>query len=163
MEFVGETPNPESNDLDVTVDLSLETLTSDFLALLQTVFPDPKTSPAFIVSFLCPSAMSDVPCSPSHACSPLPIQLVGHSMGAAPVLEVTPRLQKLGYKVPGVVVLDVVEGWFPSSTPLTIASLRSPKLTVPSHPGPLSFQAQRSRLSRSCPGSSRTDLRPSAQ
>ena len=52
LEFVGETLNPESNDLDVTVDLSLETLTSDFLALLQTVFPDPKTSPAFIVSLL---------------------------------------------------------------------------------------------------------------
>jgi len=31
-------------------------------------------------------------------------------MGAAPVLEVSPQLQKLGYKVNGVAVLDVVEG-----------------------------------------------------
>jgi protein phosphatase methylesterase 1 len=35
---------------------------------------------------------------------------MGHSMGAAPILEASPALQKLGYNVPGVVVLDVVEG-----------------------------------------------------
>jgi protein phosphatase methylesterase 1 len=37
-------------------------------------------------------------------------QLMGHSMGAAPILEVSPVLQKEGYSVPGVIVLDVVEG-----------------------------------------------------
>lgn len=31
-------------------------------------------------------------------------------MGAAPVVSATPELQKKGYTIPGVVVLDVVEG-----------------------------------------------------
>ena len=31
-------------------------------------------------------------------------------MGAAPVTAAVPELQKKGYKVPGVIVLDVVEG-----------------------------------------------------
>jgi protein phosphatase methylesterase 1 len=33
-------------------------------------------------------------------------------MGAAPILETGPLLQKEGYNVPGVIVLDVVEGEF---------------------------------------------------
>jgi thioesterase domain-containing protein len=37
-------------------------------------------------------------------------QLLGHSMGAAPILSAAPLLQQKGYTVPGVVVLDVVEG-----------------------------------------------------
>lgn len=35
---------------------------------------------------------------------------MGHSMGAAPVLSAAPLLQQKGYKIPGVIVLDVVEG-----------------------------------------------------
>ena len=35
---------------------------------------------------------------------------MGHSMGAAPILSAAPILQKKGYKIPGVSVLDVVEG-----------------------------------------------------
>lgn len=35
---------------------------------------------------------------------------MGHSMGAAPVLAAIPEFQKLGYTVPGLIVLDVVEG-----------------------------------------------------
>lgn len=35
---------------------------------------------------------------------------MGHSMGSAPVLGACPILQKKGYTIPGVVVLDVVEG-----------------------------------------------------
>lgn len=31
-------------------------------------------------------------------------------MGAAPTLEASPVLQKEGYNIPGVIVLDVVEG-----------------------------------------------------
>lgn len=31
-------------------------------------------------------------------------------MGAAPTLNALPELQKAGYSVPGVIVLDVVEG-----------------------------------------------------
>lgn len=37
-------------------------------------------------------------------------QLMGHSMGAAPILAAVPLLQKKGYTVPGIIVLDVVEG-----------------------------------------------------
>jgi protein phosphatase methylesterase 1 len=35
---------------------------------------------------------------------------LGHSMGASPVVSSTPLLQKEGYKVVGVIILDVVEG-----------------------------------------------------
>jgi hypothetical protein len=38
-------------------------------------------------------------------------QLLGHSMGAGPTVSACPELQKLGYTVSGVVVIDVVEGW----------------------------------------------------
>lgn len=33
-------------------------------------------------------------------------------MGAGPILSATPELQRLGYSVSGVVVVDVVEGKF---------------------------------------------------
>ncbi|KAK4684656.1 protein phosphatase methylesterase 1, partial [Tremellales sp. Uapishka_1] len=64
--------------------LSLSTLLSDLLSILQHMFPDPKTAPCFI--------------------------LLGHSMGAAPILASCPILQEKGYTICGVVVLDVVEG-----------------------------------------------------
>ncbi|KAI9635323.1 putative structural constituent of ribosome [Dioszegia hungarica] len=73
-------------------DLSLITLTADLMALIQHMFPDPAEAPALL--------------------------LMGHSMGAAPILEASPALQKLGYNVPGVVVLDVVEGTAVESLPL---------------------------------------------
>jgi len=44
--------------------------------------------------------------------------LIGHSMGAAPTLRAAPILQSKGYTVPGVVVLDVVEGTAVESLPL---------------------------------------------
>ncbi|KAK8853103.1 hypothetical protein IAR55_003804 [Kwoniella newhampshirensis] len=65
-------------------DLSLPTLLSDFLGLIEHMFPEPKEAPSFV--------------------------LTGHSMGAAPILSAAPILQQKGYKVPGVIVLDVVEG-----------------------------------------------------
>lgn len=34
-------------------------------------------------------------------------------MGAGPILSAAPELQKLGYTVPGVIVIDVVEGESP--------------------------------------------------
>jgi protein phosphatase methylesterase 1 len=64
------------------VDLSLDTLTADLVAVIEHMFPDPAVS----------------------------LLLVGHSMGAAPILAAAPLLQAKGYTVPGVVVLDVVEG-----------------------------------------------------
>jgi protein phosphatase methylesterase 1 len=39
---------------------------------------------------------------------------MGHSMGAGPILSAAPILQKKGYIVPGVIVLDVVEGRAPT-------------------------------------------------
>jgi protein phosphatase methylesterase 1 len=33
-------------------------------------------------------------------------------MGAAPILSAAPLLQQKGYSIPGVIVLDVVEGEF---------------------------------------------------
>jgi protein phosphatase methylesterase 1 len=39
-----------------------------------------------------------------------PLQLLGHSMGASPIISSAPILQQKGYKISGVVVLDVVEG-----------------------------------------------------
>ena len=44
------------------------------------------------------------------SCSNADGQLLGHSMGAAPILSASPVLQSKGYQVPGVIVLDVVEG-----------------------------------------------------
>ncbi|WWD19517.1 hypothetical protein CI109_103978 [Kwoniella shandongensis] len=69
---------------EVERDLSLPTLLADFLGLVEHLFPEPKDAPSFV--------------------------LAGHSMGAAPVLSAAPILQQKGYKVPGVIVLDVVEG-----------------------------------------------------
>lgn len=62
------------------------------LAVLLTLFPNPKTAPTLF--------------------------LLGHSMGAAPTLEAAPELQKRGYRVGGVIVLDVVEGSAMEALPL---------------------------------------------
>lgn len=113
----GATPNPDSSP-EAVLDLSLETLTSDFLAFLQTMFPDPRTCPAFVVCLTplfaeCGLCFSGLNISRSFSSTASPLKLVGHSMGAPPVLEATANLQKLGYRVSGVAVLDVVEGRFP--------------------------------------------------
>ncbi|OCF61135.1 protein phosphatase methylesterase 1 [Kwoniella mangroviensis CBS 10435] len=82
------TAGPSSSEQD----LSLPTLQNDFLALIQHIFPDAKESPSLI--------------------------LLGHSMGAAPILSSAPTLQKKGYTIPGVIVLDVVEGTAIEALPL---------------------------------------------
>ncbi|WVQ81692.1 protein phosphatase methylesterase 1 [Cryptococcus sp. DSM 104549] len=73
-----------SGPREAELDLSLETLLADFLSIIEEMFSDPKIAPSLL--------------------------LVGHSMGAAPILDAAPKLQKRGYTVPGVIVLDVVEG-----------------------------------------------------
>lgn len=71
-----ECPAPE--------EMSLETLTGDSFALLQTLFPDPARTPTLL--------------------------LVGHSMGGGVVVSLCPAVQNWGARVAGVAVLDVVEG-----------------------------------------------------
>ncbi|ODO05426.1 protein phosphatase methylesterase 1 [Cryptococcus wingfieldii CBS 7118] len=73
-------------------DLSAETLLSDFISLIETIFPNPKESPSFI--------------------------MMGHSMGASPTISSVPLLIQKGYLVPGTVVLDVVEGTAVESLPM---------------------------------------------
>ncbi|WVO21083.1 protein phosphatase methylesterase 1 [Cryptococcus decagattii] len=80
-----------TRDPKLELDLSHDTLLSDFVALIEMIFPNPKESPSLI--------------------------LLGHSMGAAPVVSAAPELQKKGYIIPGVVVLDVVEGTAVESLP----------------------------------------------
>jgi protein phosphatase methylesterase 1 len=65
-------------------DLHIDTITTDLVALLVSVFSDPKTAPTLI--------------------------LVGHSMGGAACVKACPILQEKKYSVSGVAVLDVVEG-----------------------------------------------------
>ncbi|KAI6039911.1 Alpha/Beta hydrolase protein [Pisolithus marmoratus] len=65
-------------------DLSMDVLVDDLCAFIQKVFPDPPTSPVFM--------------------------LVGHSMGGSVVVHACPKLQELKYVISGVAVLDVVEG-----------------------------------------------------
>lgn len=77
-------------------DLSLKTLIEDFVGIIEHLFPDSKTAPSLLV---CGQIVNE-----------LTSQLLGHSMGAAPILSASPILQQKGYNVPGVVVLDVVEG-----------------------------------------------------
>ena len=64
--------------------MHIDTITTDLVALLQSVFPDPKTAPTLL--------------------------LVGHSMGGAACVKACPVLQEKKYSVGGVAVLDVVEG-----------------------------------------------------
>ncbi|WVQ73010.1 hypothetical protein IAR50_002573 [Cryptococcus sp. DSM 104548] len=78
--------------VELEKDLSADTLLSDFISLLETVFPNPEQSPSFII--------------------------MGHSMGASPAISAPPILLKKGYTIPGAVVLDVVEGTAVESLPL---------------------------------------------
>ncbi|KAJ7909054.1 Alpha/Beta hydrolase protein [Mycena leptocephala] len=65
-------------------DLSVTTLVDDFVHTLRAVWPQPGAAPTVL--------------------------LVGHSMGGSVVVRSVPLLQDAGYRVSGVVVLDVVEG-----------------------------------------------------
>ncbi|KAF9522149.1 Alpha/beta hydrolase family-domain-containing protein [Crepidotus variabilis] len=76
----GKTTSTDPTDSD----LSIGVLIQDFCALLQTIFPDPSSSPTFL--------------------------LVGHSMGGSVVTKSCPILLEKKYKIAGVSVLDVVEG-----------------------------------------------------
>jgi protein phosphatase methylesterase 1 len=66
------------------LDLSLNRLSADFEAVIETIFPDPKAAPHLL--------------------------LVGHSMGGAVLADASTNIIKKGYQVTGVAVLDVVEG-----------------------------------------------------
>ncbi|ODN81499.1 hypothetical protein L202_01921 [Cryptococcus amylolentus CBS 6039] len=78
--------------VELEKDLSAETLLSDLISLIDTIFPSPKESPSFI--------------------------MMGHSMGASPTICSVPLLIQKGYLVPGTVVLDVVEGTAVESLPM---------------------------------------------
>ncbi|GHJ90360.1 hypothetical protein NliqN6_6762 [Naganishia liquefaciens] len=72
--------------------VSFDNLQGDLIALIKQVFPNPVNAPDLL--------------------------LLGHSMGASPVVSSTSLLQKEGYKVVGVIVLDVVEGTAVEALPL---------------------------------------------
>ncbi|KAF8903735.1 Alpha/Beta hydrolase protein [Gymnopilus junonius] len=65
-------------------DLSIDVLVADFCAMIETVFPDPNSSPSLL--------------------------LIGHSMGGSVVVRSCPKLIEKKYRIAGVAVLDVVEG-----------------------------------------------------
>ncbi|TCD61169.1 Protein with carboxyl methyl esterase activity [Steccherinum ochraceum] len=73
-------------------DLSIDTLTSDLVNLLSTIFSDFATAPTFL--------------------------LVGHSLGGSVCVRACPLLQDRKYKVTGVVVLDVVEEFTLEALPM---------------------------------------------
>jgi protein phosphatase methylesterase 1 len=95
--FIGKTRSEGGKAKDA--DLSLPTLLADFLGIINHIWPEPKESPSLLVR---PDLIQG-----HHV---LTVQLLGHSMGAAPILSASPELQAKGYQVPGVIVLDVVEG-----------------------------------------------------
>ncbi|EIW71846.1 hypothetical protein TREMEDRAFT_28267 [Tremella mesenterica DSM 1558] len=95
-----------TDPVDEENDLSTSTLLSDFVSLIQHLFPNPIISPSLL--------------------------LMGHSMGAAPILASAPILQEKGYKVVGVIVLDVVEGTAVEALPLMKGILSKRPQTFPS-------------------------------
>ncbi|RXK39440.1 hypothetical protein M231_03273 [Tremella mesenterica] len=95
-----------TDPVDEEHDLSTSTLLSDFVSLIQHLFPNPIISPSLL--------------------------LMGHSMGAAPILASAPILQEKGYKVVGVIVLDVVEGTAVEALPLMKGILSKRPQTFPS-------------------------------
>lgn len=84
--------------------LSFANLQHDFVALIKQLFPVSAEAPDLIVSLEPSNTSSYLPDFPHSN------QLLGHSMGASPVMSAAPLLQQEGYKIVGVVVLDVVEG-----------------------------------------------------
>jgi protein phosphatase methylesterase 1 len=92
-----------TSDTAKELELSFANLQQDFLAMIKELYPEPKESPDLVVSEPLPSLSVRLTNSDVE-------QLLGHSMGASPIISSAPVLQKLGYKVVGVIVLDVVEG-----------------------------------------------------
>ncbi|KAL5525829.1 hypothetical protein ACEPAG_7166 [Sanghuangporus baumii] len=66
-------------------DLAIDTLVSDAYNLLVTIFPDPANAPTFV--------------------------LVGHSLGGSVLVRASSRLLDAKYRLTGVAVLDIVEGF----------------------------------------------------
>ena len=75
---------PGKTELLPKENLSLNTLTSDLVTLIESLYPSTKTAP--------------------------PLVLIGHSLGGSIIANACPRIMEIGYKVLGVGVLDVVEG-----------------------------------------------------
>lgn len=75
-------------EFPATVEMSLESLTGDFVSLLKRMYPERSKCPSFV--------------------------LVGHSMGGSVVTSACNLIQKEVGNVVGVAVLDVVEGAPPS-------------------------------------------------
>lgn len=102
------------DDKSKELELSFDNLQHDFLAMIEKVFPDPTSAPHLVVGLFHSLRFIFQPWSHSLF---LIHQLMGHSMGASPTISCAPILQKKGYKVVGVVVLDVVEGKSGASDP----------------------------------------------
>lgn len=105
--YVGKTFSISKPGEDPVLDLSLPTLSSDFVNLLVTLYPDPSVAPTFIVSMSVAAAA--VYARTVHTS----FQLVGHSMGGAVITRASSTLLEKKYRVGGIAVLDVVEGTFP--------------------------------------------------
>jgi hypothetical protein len=78
-------------------------------------------------------------------------------MGAAPVLPAAPVLQSQGYSIPGVVVLDVVEGGYlpmgsrsPSHNTLILIPFRHGSRGSPDHEVDPLTEAEHLSLSTAC-------------
>ncbi|KAI0075243.1 protein phosphatase methylesterase [Panus rudis PR-1116 ss-1] len=79
-------PTPEQEDL------SIDTLTSDLVNLIETAFPDAQKAPTLL--------------------------LVGHSLGGSVCVRACPLLQERKYRLTGVAVLDVVEEFTLEALPM---------------------------------------------
>ncbi|KAJ3557579.1 hypothetical protein NM688_g1402 [Phlebia brevispora] len=90
-------PIPNSNTDEG--DLAIETLTSDLVNLISTVFPDVNAAPTLL--------------------------LVGHSLGGSVVVRACPFLQERKYRITGVAVLDVVEEFTLEALPIMTSLLES--------------------------------------
>ncbi|PWZ03056.1 alpha/beta-hydrolase [Testicularia cyperi] len=81
-------------------DMSLDTLSTDLIALLKTMFPDPDAMPSLV--------------------------MVGHSMGGSVVVSAAHALIASGFRrVSGVAVLDVVEGTAMDALPVMRSVVQS--------------------------------------
>ncbi|KAJ3510686.1 hypothetical protein NLJ89_g4527 [Agrocybe chaxingu] len=77
----GKTTSTDSDDADLSIDV----LVADFLAIVETIFPNPVSAPTLL--------------------------FVGHSMGGSVITRACPLLLEKKYRIAGVSVLDVVEGF----------------------------------------------------
>ncbi|KIJ50938.1 hypothetical protein M422DRAFT_27064 [Sphaerobolus stellatus SS14] len=74
-----------STDPSEELNLSIETLTNDLVELVKTIFPNPSEAPGLV--------------------------LVGHSMGGSVIVRASGPLIAAKYRLAGVAVLDIVEGF----------------------------------------------------